>query len=104
MSASGDPASPRSTTPRTNTTARPYVGSGVCADISGAFLSADGEPVKTDLTDRMIGIDAEQMRAIPEVIVIAFGMAKVPAIVRRSVAGSSTVSSRTPPWRKHCST
>jgi DNA-binding transcriptional regulator LsrR (DeoR family) len=53
---------------------------GVCADISGVFLSADGEPVKTDLTDRMIGIDAEQMRAIPEVIVIAFGMAKVPAM------------------------
>jgi DNA-binding transcriptional regulator LsrR (DeoR family) len=53
---------------------------GVCADISGVFLSADGEPVKTDLTERMIGIDAEQMRAIPEVIVIAFGMAKVPAL------------------------
>jgi DNA-binding transcriptional regulator LsrR (DeoR family) len=53
---------------------------GVCADISGVFLSADGEPVKTDLTQRMIGIDAEQMRAIPEVIVIAFGMAKVPAL------------------------
>jgi DNA-binding transcriptional regulator LsrR (DeoR family) len=53
---------------------------GVCADISGVFLSADGEPVKTDLTERMIGIDAEQMRAIPEVIVIAFGMAKVPAM------------------------
>jgi len=53
---------------------------GVCADISGVFLSADGEPIKTDLTQRMIGIDAEQMRAIPEVIVIAFGMAKVPAM------------------------
>ena len=53
---------------------------GVCADISGVFLSANGEPVKTDLTERMIGIDAEQMRAIPEVIVIAFGMAKVPAM------------------------
>jgi DNA-binding transcriptional regulator LsrR (DeoR family) len=53
---------------------------GVCADISGVFLSADGEPVKADLTERMIGIDADQMRAIPEVIVIAFGMAKVPAM------------------------
>src|SRR6185312_11973803 len=53
---------------------------GVCADISGVFLSADGEPVKTELTERMIGIDAEQMRAIPEVIVIVFGMAKVPAM------------------------
>jgi DNA-binding transcriptional regulator LsrR (DeoR family) len=53
---------------------------GVRADISGVFLSADGKPVKTELTERMIGIDAEQMRAIPEVIVIAFGMAKVPAL------------------------
>ena len=53
---------------------------GVCADISGVFLSADGEPVKTELSERMIGIDAEQMRAIPEVLVIAFGMAKVPAM------------------------
>lgn len=53
---------------------------GVCADISGVFLTADGEPVKTDLAERMIGIDAEQMRAIPEVIVIAFGTAKVTAV------------------------
>jgi DNA-binding transcriptional regulator LsrR (DeoR family) len=53
---------------------------GVCADISGVFLSADGEPVKTELAERMIGIDAEQMRRIPEVIVIAFGMAKLPAM------------------------
>jgi DNA-binding transcriptional regulator LsrR (DeoR family) len=53
---------------------------GVCADISGVFLSAAGEPVKTNLSKRMIGIDAEQMRAIPEVIVIVFGMAKVPAL------------------------
>jgi len=53
---------------------------GVCADISGVFLSADGEPVQTRLAERMIGIDAEQMRAIPEVIVIPYGMAKVPAV------------------------
>ena len=53
---------------------------GVCADISGVFLSADGEPLRTELTERMIGVDAEQMRAIPEVIVIAYGMAKVPAL------------------------
>ncbi len=52
----------------------------VYADISGVFLSADGQPVQTDLTERMIGINAEQMRAIPEVIVIAFGIAKVPAM------------------------
>lgn len=53
---------------------------GVCADVSGVFLSADGEPVETALTERMIGVDAEQMASIREVIVIAFGMAKVPAL------------------------
>ena len=60
---------------------------GVCADISGIFLSAAGEPVKTDLAKRMIGIDAEQMRAIPEVIVIVFGMAKVPALLAALSSG-----------------
>jgi DNA-binding transcriptional regulator LsrR (DeoR family) len=53
---------------------------GVCADVSGVFLSADGEPVGAQLGERMIGIDAEQMRAIPEVIVIAYGTAKAPAL------------------------
>jgi len=52
---------------------------GVCGEVSGVFLSADGKPVHTDLTERMIGINAEQMRAIPEVTVIAYGAAKVPA-------------------------
>jgi DNA-binding transcriptional regulator LsrR (DeoR family) len=54
---------------------------GVCADLSGVFLSADGEPVEADLTHRMIGIDARQMRAIPEVVVIAYGMAKAAAVL-----------------------
>ncbi len=53
---------------------------GVCADLSGVFVSADGETVGTDLAERMIGISAEQMRAIPEVIVIPYGTAKVPAV------------------------
>lgn len=52
---------------------------GVCAEVSGVFLSAEGEPVRTDLAERMIGIDADQMRAIPEVVVISYGMAKLPA-------------------------
>ena len=51
----------------------------MCAEVSGVFLSADGKPVHTDLTERMIGINAEQMRAIPEVTTIAYGAAKVAA-------------------------
>jgi DNA-binding transcriptional regulator LsrR (DeoR family) len=53
---------------------------GVCAEVSGVFLTEDGLPVRTGLTDRMIGIDAEQMGAIPEVVVIAYGTAKTPAV------------------------
>ena len=53
---------------------------GVCADISGVFLSADGEPVSTPLAERMIVISAEEMQSIPEVIVIPYGAAKAPAV------------------------
>jgi DNA-binding transcriptional regulator LsrR (DeoR family) len=54
---------------------------GVCADISGVFLDSDGEPVKTELAERMIGINHEQMRAIPELIAIPYGVAKAPAVL-----------------------
>ena len=53
---------------------------GVCADVSGVFLSAEGEPVPTELSERMIGISADQMRAIPEVLVIPYGTAKALAV------------------------
>lgn len=62
---------------------------GVCADVSGVFLSADGEPIRTELSERMIGIDAEQMRAIPEVVVVPYGEAKAPAV--RAALGSGIV-------------
>src|SRR3954469_19929920 len=53
---------------------------GVCADVSGVFLDADGKPVRTELAERMIGINHEQMRAIPELIAIPYGLAKAPAV------------------------
>jgi DNA-binding transcriptional regulator LsrR (DeoR family) len=53
---------------------------GVCADISGVFITAEGEPVPTDLAERMITISAAEMRAIPEVIVIPYGIRKTPAV------------------------
>ena len=52
---------------------------GVCAEVSGVFLDAGGRVVPTPLSERMIGIDARQMAAIPEVVVIAYGAAKAPA-------------------------
>ncbi len=53
---------------------------GVCADISGVFVAADGRPVQTELADRMVAISAEQMRAIPEVIIVPYGVRKAPAV------------------------
>ncbi|MCU1667550.1 MAG: transcriptional regulator, DeoR family [Blastococcus sp.] len=53
---------------------------GVCADISGVFLDADGKPVRTELAERTIGINHEQMQAIPEVIAIPYGVARAPAV------------------------
>src|SRR5207248_7143140 len=52
----------------------------VCAELSGVFLTDAGDPVEGRFAERLIGLDAHQMRAIPEVVVIAYGMAKVPAM------------------------
>jgi len=59
---------------------------GVRADISGVVVDAEGTPVPADLSDRMIGVTADEMVAIPEVIGIAHGTAKVDA-VRAAVRG-----------------
>jgi DNA-binding transcriptional regulator LsrR (DeoR family) len=48
--------------------------------VSGVFLSAEGRPLATPLGDRMIGIDAGQMAAIPEVVAIAWGAEKARAV------------------------
>ncbi len=53
---------------------------GVCADISGVLVDADGRPVPSELADRMIALSAEEMRAIPEVVVIPYGIRKAPAV------------------------
>jgi DNA-binding transcriptional regulator LsrR (DeoR family) len=53
---------------------------GVCAEISGVFIDAEGVVLQTALNDRMIGVSAEQMRAIPEVIAIPYGSMKAPAV------------------------
>jgi|tagenome__1003787_1003787.scaffolds.fasta_scaffold20974314_4 DNA-binding transcriptional regulator LsrR (DeoR family) len=53
---------------------------GVAADISGVFVDADGAPVQSPVTDRLIAINAEQMDKIDEVIAIPYGLAKVGAV------------------------
>ena len=53
---------------------------GACADISGVIADSEGQPVQGGLTERMIGISATEMQAIPEVIAIAYGPAKAVAV------------------------
>lgn len=54
---------------------------GVVADVSGILLSGSGEFIDTPLSERMIGINARQLAAIPEVIGIAYDAVKAPAVL-----------------------
>ncbi len=54
---------------------------GVVAEIAGSItLNAEGRFVRIELSDRVIGIQAEQLLAIPDRIGIAFGTRKLEAI------------------------
>ena len=53
---------------------------GVVAEVSGIMLDAGGNPVESPLTERMIAIGHADLRAIPEVIGIAYGTPKAPAV------------------------
>ena len=82
----------RSTTPPARPSAAELARLGVCADVSGVPVDSRGEPASAALTERMIGITAAQMRAVPEVIGIVYGLAKAPPCWRRCAAGTSTAS------------
>jgi DNA-binding transcriptional regulator LsrR (DeoR family) len=53
---------------------------GVCGELSGVQFDAQGCAVVSPLTDRLIGIDAERLHAVPEVIAIAYGAPKARAV------------------------
>lgn len=53
---------------------------GVCAEFSGVLVDSDGAPVKSELAERMIAVTAPQMRDIGEVIAVAYGAGKAPAV------------------------
>lgn len=63
---------------------------GVCADMGGVFVRADGTPLTTPFNDRMVHISAEQMLAIPEVIGIPYGLTKAPAVLAAVRGGMVT--------------
>jgi DNA-binding transcriptional regulator LsrR (DeoR family) len=53
---------------------------GVRAEVSSIQIDADGRPVNTSLSERLIGIGAEQLKAVPEVIAIVYGSQKADAV------------------------
>jgi DNA-binding transcriptional regulator LsrR (DeoR family) len=63
---------------------------GVRAELCGIQLDAEGNTVTTALTERLIGIDAEGLRAVPEVIAIAYGRPKAQAVRAALRAGFAT--------------
>jgi DNA-binding transcriptional regulator LsrR (DeoR family) len=53
---------------------------GVRSELSGVQLDAEGNPVTTPLTERLICIDANQLRDVSDVIGIVYGVAKAEAV------------------------
>ena len=53
---------------------------GVCAEMAGVFLGADGRPVETALDNRMIVTPGSALAKIPCVIAVAYGVSKTAAV------------------------
>jgi DNA-binding transcriptional regulator LsrR (DeoR family) len=53
---------------------------GVRGELAGVQFDQSGEPVYNTLTDRLIGIDAQYLLDVPEVVAIAYGPAKAEAV------------------------
>ena len=54
---------------------------GAVGDICFRFFTADGEPIKSPLMKRVIGIDLAKLRGCKRVVGVAGGGAKVQAIL-----------------------
>jgi DNA-binding transcriptional regulator LsrR (DeoR family) len=59
---------------------------GVCAELAGVFIGADGRPLQTPLDSRMIVTPGALIEQIPFVLCVAFGVGKAPA-VRAAIRG-----------------
>lgn len=60
---------------------------GIVGDVGGHMLLADGQTAHSELSDRMIGLDEAPLRAIPTVVAIAVGLAKVEIIRAALLSG-----------------
>ncbi|MET9506864.1 sugar-binding domain-containing protein [Streptomyces sp. NPDC006622] len=59
---------------------RRHAAMGVVAEMSSLLFDADGVLVRTDLAERVIAVDADQLRRTPDIIAVAGGREKAPAI------------------------
>ncbi len=64
---------------------------GVCAEMAGICLAADGEPLHTPFNDRMIAVEAAQLRAASHRIAIPYGSEKYPAVLAALRSGLVTM-------------
>ncbi|MFT4297038.1 MAG: sugar-binding domain-containing protein [Micropruina sp.] len=65
--------------------------SGVCAEMAGVCLDADGTPLHTTLNDRMISVDAARLDAVAQLIAIPYGTDKCPAVLAALRSGLVTM-------------
>ncbi|WP_405576335.1 sugar-binding transcriptional regulator [Streptomyces sp. NBC_01092] len=56
-----------------------YERQGVCAEVCGYLLDAEGRSIAPELTERMIAVTFEELRRIPEVILLADGVERATA-------------------------
>jgi DNA-binding transcriptional regulator LsrR (DeoR family) len=64
--------------------------SGALADLAGTFLDAEGTPLTMPQSRRIIGIGADQLRAVPDVVCVAYGKERAPAVSAAIRAGYVT--------------
>jgi DNA-binding transcriptional regulator LsrR (DeoR family) len=64
---------------------------GTCAELCGIQLDSEGNVLTTALSERIVGIGPEQLRAVPEIVAIAYGTPKARA-VRAAVRGGFVTS------------
>ncbi|MEQ8653307.1 MAG: sugar-binding transcriptional regulator [Kiloniellales bacterium] len=64
---------------------------GAVGDLQGYFLNAEGQPVDHPINERVIGINLDDLRPIPNVVLAAGGLHKVPIL--RAVLSTGVVDS-----------
>jgi DNA-binding transcriptional regulator LsrR (DeoR family) len=53
---------------------------GAVCETAGMLLDSSGAPIGTRFSERVIGIDPERLRRVPEIVAIAYGTDKVAAV------------------------